>query len=159
VLTGDVSARDSLEPQDFAAAAVDFSRQLRQIAWLVGGKLTTLLVGIALAGLGLIIWGARGALGAGIAALVATFGLAWRVRTDFFEQVRHKGGDELWDAEIEWAIAYRFTILRNLPEMGKLKPRSRALPTIDNPTKQHLLTYKRLKTNRPRSRRSKTGVL
>jgi hypothetical protein len=49
-----------------------------------------------------------------------------------------------WDAEIDWAIAYRFTVLRNPPADNQLKPRSKEL-SIDQPTKEHLRRYKQWK--------------
>jgi len=45
-----------------------------------------------------------------------------------------KGEEQLWDAEIDWAIVYRFTVLQNPPADNQLKPRSKAL-AIDQPTK------------------------
>ena len=36
------------------------------------------------------------------------------------------------NAEIDWAIAYRFTVLRNPPADNQLKPRSKE-PAIDRP--------------------------
>jgi hypothetical protein len=149
VLDGDISGKDGLRPEDLGAVAEGFTRRLWQIAWQVGGRLVILLVGAALAGVGLIIWGAPGAIGAGIAALVATFGLAWRVGTDFFGRVGARGEEQLWDAEIEWAIAYRFTILRNPPADSQLKPRSYALPFLDQSTKKHVKRYKEVKRSWP----------
>jgi hypothetical protein len=56
--------------------------------------------------------------------------------------------DRLWDAEIDWAIACRFAILRNPPADNQLKPRSET-PTIDRSTKEHLRRYKQWKKNWP----------
>ena len=148
VLAGDVSGKDLLRPRDYGAVAEGFTRRLWQIAQLVGGRLARLLVVTALGGIGLIIWGTRGAISAGIAALVATLGLAWQVTSQFFGRVGARGEERLWDAEFEWAIAYRFTILRNPPADNQLRPRSRAL-FIDQPTKEHLRRYKQWKRNWP----------
>jgi hypothetical protein len=83
----------------------------------------------------LIIWGRQGAAGAGIATLLATFGLTGKGIGEFFGRAAAKGEEQLWDAEIDWAIAYRFTVLHNPPTDNQLKPRSTAL-NIDQPTQR-----------------------
>jgi hypothetical protein len=148
VLAGDVSGKDLLRPRDYEAVAEGFTRRLWRIALRVGGRLAFLLVVAALAGIGLIIWGTPGAISAGIATLVATFGLAWRVVSEFFGRVGTRGEQQLWDAEIEWAIAYRFTVLRHTPNDNQLKPRSHS-HWIDQPTKEHLRRYNHWKQNWP----------
>lgn len=80
--------------------------------------------------------------------LLATFGLTWKGIGEFFGRAAAKGEGQLWDAEIDWAIAYRFTVLRNPPHDSKLKPRSKAL-NIDQPTKEHLRRYKQWHNNWP----------
>ena len=151
VLAGDVSGKDGLRLTDYVAAADSVAGKLWQTARQVAARFAVLLivaVVVALVGIGLIIWGARGAIGAGIATLLATFGLTWKGIGEFFGRVAEKGEEQLWDAEIDWAIAYRFTILKNPPDASKLKPRSKTL-NIDQPTKEHLRRYKQWKDNWP----------
>lgn len=151
VLAGDVSGKDGLRLTDYVAAADSVAGKLWQTARQVAARFAVLLivaVVFALAGIGLIIWGARGAIGAGIATVLATFGLTWKGIGEFFGRAAAKGEEQLWDAEIDWAIAYRFTVLRNPPADNQLKPRSKAV-TIDQPTKEHLRRYKQWKKNWP----------
>ena len=152
VLAGEVSGKDGLRLTDYVAAADSVAGKLWQTARQVAARFKVGLivaVVLALVGLGLVIWGAKGALGAGIATLLATFGLTWKGIGEFFGRATAKGEEQLWDAEIDWAIAYRFTILKNPPEDNKLKPRSKALPAIDQPTKDHIRRYMQWKKNWP----------
>jgi hypothetical protein len=154
VLAGDVSGKDGLRLTDYVAAADSVAGKLWQTARQVAARFAGLLivaVFAALVGIGLIIWGAwgaRGAIGAGIATVLATFGLTWKGIGEFFGRVAAKGEEQLWDAEIDWAIAYRFTILKNPPDASKLKARSKAL-NIDQPTQEHLQRYTQWKDNWP----------
>jgi hypothetical protein len=151
VLAGEVSGKDGLRLTDYVAAADSVAGKLWQTARQVAARFKVWLivaVVFALGGIGLIIWGASGAIGAGIATLLATFGLTWKGIGEFFGRVAAKGEEQLWDAEIDWAIAYRFTILKNPPADHQLKPRSKAL-NMDQPTKEHLRRYTQWKNNWP----------
>jgi hypothetical protein len=151
VLAGEVLGKDGLRLTDYVAAADSVAGKLWQTARQVAARFKVWLivaVVLVLIGIGLIIWGARGALGAGIATLLATFGLTWKGIGQFFGRVAARGEEELWEAEIDWAIAYRFTVLRHPPADNQLKPRSKAL-NIDQPTKEHLRRYSQWKKNWP----------
>ena len=151
VLAGEVSGKDGLRLTDYVAAADSVAGKLGQTARQVAARFKLWLIVaffVAIGGILLIIWGARGAIGAGIATVLATFGLTWKGIGEFFGRVAAKGEQQLWDAEIDWAIAYRFTVLRHLPTDNQLKPRSNAL-NIDQPTKEHLRRYKQWKKNWP----------
>lgn len=151
VLAGEVSGKDGLRLTDYVAAADSVAGKLWQTARQVAARFKVWLIValvFALVGIGLLIWGARGAIGAGIATLLATFGLTWKGIGEFFGRVAAKGEEELWDAEIDWAIAYRFTILQNPPADSELRPRSNAT-NIDQPTREHMRRYKQWKKNWP----------
>ena len=151
MLAGNVSGKDGLRLTDYVAAADSVAGKLWQTARQVVARFKVWLIVAVLvvaAGIVLIVIGTRGTIGAGITALLATFGLTWKGIGDFFGRAAAKGEEQLWDAEIDWAIAYRFTILRNPPADNQLKPRS-ATPTIDQPTKEHLRRYKQWKKNWP----------
>jgi hypothetical protein len=151
VLAGEVSGKDGLRLTDYVAAADSVAGKLWQTARQVAARFKIWLIVAILAaagGVGLLIWGARGAIGGGIATLLATFGLTWKGIGEFFGRAAAKGEEHLWDAEIDWAIAYRFTVLRNPPPDKLLKPRSKALK-IDPPTKEHLRRYKQWKNRWP----------
>lgn len=151
VLAGEVSGKDGLRLTDYVAAADSVAGKLWQTARQVAARFKVwLIVAVifALGGIGLIVWGAKGALGAGIATLLATFGLTWKGIGEFFGRATANAEEQLWNAEIDWAIAYRFTVLHNPPADNQLKPRSKAL-NIDQPTKEHLRRYKQWKNNSP----------
>ena len=151
VLAGEVSGKDGLRLTDYVAAADSVAGKLWQTARQVVARFKVWLIVavlVAAAGIVLIVIGTRGTIGAGITAVLATFGLTWKGIGDFFGRAAANAEDQLWDAEIDWAIAYRFTILRNPPADNQLKPRS-ATPTIDQPTKEHLRRYKQWKKNWP----------
>jgi hypothetical protein len=151
VLAGDVSGKDGLRLTDYVAAADSVAGKLGQTARQVVARFKAWLIVaflIAAGGIVLIFVGTKGAIGAGITAVLAAFGLTWKGIGEFFGRAAAKGEEQLWDAEIDWAIAYRFTVLRDPPADGKLKPRSKE-PVIDRPTKEHLRRYKQWKKNWP----------
>ena len=151
VLAGDVSGKDGLRLTDYVAAADSVAGKLWQTGQQVASRFKVWLLVvflIAAGGIALIVVGTRGTIGAGITAVLAAFGLTWKGIGEFFGRVAAKGEEQLWDAEIDWAIAYRFTVLRDLPADNQLKPRSKE-PSIDKPTKEHLRRYKQWKNNWP----------
>ena len=151
VLAGDVSGKDGLRLTDYVAAADSVAGKLWQTARLVVARFKVWLIVaflIAAVGIVLIFVGTKGTISAGITAVLAAFGLTWKGIGEFFGRVAAKGEEQLWDAEIDWAIAYRFTVLRKTPADNQLKPRSKKLP-IDQPTKEHLRRYKQWKKNWP----------
>ena len=80
--------------------------------------------------------------------ILGTHRLTWKGIGQLFGRAAANAEEQLWDAEIDWAIAYRFTILQNPPADNQLKPRSKE-STIDQPTKEHLRRYKQWKKNSP----------
>jgi hypothetical protein len=151
VLAGDVSGKDGLRITDYVAAADSVAGKLGQTARQVVARFKVWLIVaflIAAGGIVLIFVGTKGTIGAGITAVLAAFGLTWKWIGEFFGRAAAKGEEQLWDAEIDCAIAYRFTVLRNPPADQQLKPRSNK-PTIDQPTKEHLRRYKQWKKNWP----------
>jgi hypothetical protein len=151
VLAGDVSGKDGLRITDYVAAADSVAGKLWQTARQVAARFKVWLIVAVLvvaAGVVLIFFGTKGTIGAGITAVLAAFGLTWKGIGEFFGRAAAKGEEQLWDAEIDWAIAYRFTVLRNPPADNQLKPRSKE-PAIDQPTKEHLRRYKQWKKNWP----------
>jgi hypothetical protein len=151
VLAGDVSGKDGLRLTDYVAAADSVAGKLGQTARQVLARFKVWLIVaflIVAGGIVLISVGTKGTIGAGITAVLAAFGLTWKGIGDFFGRAAAQGEEQLWDAEIDWAIAYRFTVLRNPPANSQLRPRSKEL-TIDQPTKEHLRRYKQWKNNWP----------
>jgi hypothetical protein len=151
VLAGDVSGKDGLRLTDYVAAADSVAGKLGQTARQVVARFKVWLI-VALivlaGGIVLIVVGTKGAIGAGITAVLAAFGLTWKGIGDFFGRAAANAEEQLWDAEIDWAIAYRFTVLRHPPPSKQLRPRSKELK-IDQPTKEHLRRYKQWKKNSP----------
>ena len=151
VLAGEVSGKDGLRLTDYVAAADSVAGKLWQTARQVVARFKVWLI-VALivlaGGIVLIVVGTKGAIGAGITAVLAAFGLTWKGIGDFFGRAAANAEEQLWDAEIDWAIAYRFTVLRHAPADNQLKPRSKELK-IDQPTKEHLRRYKQWKQNSP----------
>jgi hypothetical protein len=150
VLAGDVSGKDGLRLTDYVAAADSVAGKLGQTAEQVVARFKVWLIVaflIAAGGIVLIFVGTKGAI-VGITAVLAAFGLTWKGIGEFFGRAAANAEEQLWDAEIDWAIAYRFTVLRNTPGDNQLKPRSKEL-SIDQPTKEHLRRYKQWKKNWP----------
>jgi hypothetical protein len=150
VLAGDVAGKDGLRLSDYVAAADSVTGKLRETAREVAKTFWVWLVvvlAIAALGIGLIAWGANGALGAGIASVIAAFGLTWKGIGEFFGRAAAAGEAELWDAEIDWAIAHRFTILRNYPDKKQIK--QSGVLADDQPIREHLQRHKYWKDKWP----------
>jgi hypothetical protein len=94
------------------------------------------------------------AVGAGIAALVAAFGLTWKGIGEFFGRAAAAGEAQLWDAELDWAIARRFTMLTNLPNRKELE-KVDALKK-DQPMTEHMRRHQRWKAKWPEITPSET---
>jgi hypothetical protein len=151
VLAAEVAGKDGLRLTDYVAAADSVAGKLRQTARQIVARFKAWLIVIVLVAAGgivLIVIGTKGTLGAGITAVLATFGLTWKGIGEFFGRATANAEEQLWNAEIDWAIAYRFTTLQHPPADKQLKPRSKA-PTIDQPTKEHLRRYKQWKKTWP----------
>ncbi|MDQ6804654.1 MAG: hypothetical protein M3065_06740 [Actinomycetota bacterium] len=151
VLAGEVSGKDGLGLTDYIGAADSVAGKLRQIAGQTARRFAWLLaiaVLVAVAGVALIILDTKGTVGAGIAAVLAAFGVTWKGIGEFFGRAAAKAEDQLWAAEIDWAIAYRFTVLRHPPTDAQLSRRS-SLLADDRPTKEHLVRYKQWKAAWP----------
>src|SRR5262249_16927543 len=75
--------------------------------WWLGVAAVVLFVG----GVVLLVvpWGAHSA-AAGLASLIGAFGLTWKGIGEFFGRAAAKGEQALWDAQIDWTIAYRCTM-------------------------------------------------
>lgn len=151
VLAGEVAAQDQLRLSDYVGAAGGVSRQLRELAkqsvktfaiWLI---LTAALVGL---GIYLLVIDKSGSIGAGVVTVVTALGLTWKGIGEFFGRAAANGEARLWDAELDWAIAYRFTLLRNPPKAWQLSRWSTQL-NVDLPTKRHLRRYKEWKDRWP----------
>lgn len=151
VLSGEIAGKDGLRLSDYIGAADSVSQKLREIAlqaarrfkW--GLALAALVVSI---GVALIFLGSKGSVGAGITAVIATLGVTWKCIGEFFGRVAAKGEEQLWEAELDWALAYRFTALPEPPKSELLAPRS-AFMADDRAMKAHLARYNDWKTKWP----------
>jgi hypothetical protein len=165
VLAGEVAAQDRLRLSDYVAAADSVTGKLRETAWQVAKRFWVgLLIALALVGGGVYLIAAdtKGTLGVGITSVIAAFGLTWKGIGEFFGRAAAKGEQKLWDAEIDWAVAYRFTSFR-LPGDGQsrkrrsraIKRRSRALKRQsgalkwDKTTTEHMRRYMQWKDRWP----------
>jgi hypothetical protein len=162
VLAGEVAAQDRLRLSDYVAAADSVTGKLRETAWEVAKRFWIgLLIALVLVGGGVYLI-AAGTLGVGITSVIAAFGLTWKGIGEFFGRAAAKAEQKLWDAEIDWAVAYRFTILR-LPGDGQprkersrtIKKRSRDLKRQsgglhwDKMTTEHMRRYMQWKDRWP----------
>jgi len=150
VLSGEAAGNDGLRLTDYIGAASGLSHQLRQTALQAARRLWWLIVlAVLVAGAGvyLISLDTKGSIGAGITAVLAVFGFTWKGVGEFFGRAAAKGEEQLWAAELDWAIAYRFTKLRNPP--GRTQLWRPWFMRKDRPTRAHLVRYKKWKAKWP----------
>ena len=136
VLAGDVSGKDGLRLTDYVGAADSVAGKLWQTAQQVVARFKVWLIVaflIAAGGVILIFVGTKGTIGAGITAMFAAFGLTWKGIGEFFGRAAAKGEEQLWDAEIDWAIAYRFTVPVILRPTTSSSRGRKSSPSINRP--------------------------
>jgi hypothetical protein len=150
VLAGEVAGKDGLRLGDYMLATDSVAGQLRQAAKQIAKRFYPWLIAaliITCAGIGLIVLDTTGTIAAGLATVFAALGLTWKGIGEFFGRVAATGEEHLWDAELDWAIAYRFTLCHRL-DSAALK----ALPNVadvDKPTAAHVARFKEWKNAWP----------
>jgi hypothetical protein len=142
VLAGEVAAKDLLRLSDYVGTAEQMLVRLREVAWrsfqwrLAPWVVLGIVVVLTAVGLALIL-GVSGAGGvtAGAASLIAAFGLTWKGIGEFFGRAAAKAEQALWDAQVDWTLAYRCTLMLDPPP---------ARETVrENRTADHVKTWKR----------------
>jgi hypothetical protein len=150
VLAGDVAGKDGLRLSDYIAAAGSVTDKLGKTARQVVRRFAVWLIValvVAAGGIVLLVVGSRNTVGAGIASLVAAFGLTWKGIGGFFGRAAAAGEAQLWDAELDWAIAHRFTVLTSYPDKKQL---AKSDPLKDDrPMKEHMLRHQQWKAKWP----------
>src|SRR4051794_21431489 len=115
ILAGEVAAKDLLHVSDYVGTAEqvvgrlqDVTRQaLRgRLRWLVLMILALIVAGVAL----LLNTDTSGGVTAGAGSLLAAFGLTWKGIGHYLGHAAAKGEQALWDAQLNWTIAYRATL-------------------------------------------------
>jgi hypothetical protein len=150
MLAGDAEGKNTLRLGDYIAAVDSVTGKLRETAWQVIKRFAVWLIValvVAVGGIILIFVGSKGAIGVGITSAVAALGLTWKGIGEFFGRAAAVGEAELWDAEIDWAIAHRITVLRNPPTARELR-RSDELKD-DQSIKEHLIRHQQWKAKWP----------
>lgn len=140
VLAGEVAASDLLRLADYVGAVGGVARRLRDVAWHALRTFAfwlALVLALAAGGVWILLGTeTSGSIEAGVASIIAAFGLTWKGIGEFFGRAAAKGEQHLWDAELDWVIAYRCTALPETP--GRFRIRNVA----DRRTRQHLGRYR-----------------
>jgi hypothetical protein len=116
MLAGEVASKDLLRLSDYVGTGEEMVKRLRDLAWRgLHSKSGVAVVGFvaALIALGLVLIfesSHGGHLAAGLTSLIAAFGLSWKAIGNFFGRAAAKGEQALWDAQVDWTIAYRCTV-------------------------------------------------
>jgi hypothetical protein len=124
MLSGEVAAKDVLRLSDYVGTAEEMLKRLRELAvralWGKAMMLVLLIVALLVAGFVLLLkTDHTGHIAAGSATLLAAFGLTWKGIAEFFGRAAARGEEALWDAQIDWTIAYRCTIAIDDPSDPK----------------------------------------
>ena len=112
ILAGDVAARDLLHLSDYVGTAEQVVARLHEFALkaLRRHLLVPALVALIflLGGLALLLFSHKTA--AGASSVVAALGLSWKGIGQYLGKAAAKGEQAMWNAQIDWTIAYRATI-------------------------------------------------
>jgi hypothetical protein len=113
ILIGEVAPKDILRLSDYIGSMDGVVRRLRNLALQTIRRMPglTAAVGVLLVGgIVLLSLDSSGSIVGGAASLFAAFGLTWKGIGEFFGRAAAKGEQALWDAQLDWTIAYRCTI-------------------------------------------------
>jgi hypothetical protein len=115
ILAGEVAAKDLLHLSDYVGTAEQVVSRLDDITrQALRGRLRTLVIIVivlVIAGAALLLTSTgSGDVVAGAGSLIAAFGLTWKGIGQYLGRAAAKGEQALWDAQINWTIAYRMTI-------------------------------------------------
>lgn len=112
MLAGEVGAKDLLRLSDYVGTGEEVVKRLRELAT----RALETKTGVAVAALVLVLLAAGAALlfsshvAAGVTSVLTALGLTWKAVGDFFGRAAAKSEQALWDAQVDWTIAYRCTI-------------------------------------------------
>jgi hypothetical protein len=116
MLKGDVAAKDLLRASDYVGTVEGVIDRLGDVARasirrtavkiLAGVVMLLLFVTIVL-----FVLDQNDATLAGVGTLLAALGLSWKGTGEFFGRAAAMGEKALWDAQLNWTIAYRCTLL------------------------------------------------
>ena len=112
MLAGEVAAKDILRLSDYVGTGEEVVKRLRELAWrAVQTKTGVVLASLVLA---LLVVGAvllfSSHVAAGVTSVIAALGVTWKAIGDFFGRAAARGEEALWDAQVDWTIAYRCTV-------------------------------------------------
>jgi hypothetical protein len=115
ILAGEVAAKDLLRLSDYVGSAEEVIGRLRELAVraIRGRLLPWVLVVAALLVVGvvvLVLSTSASGVTVGATTLIAAFGLTWKGIGGVVGRAAAKGEQALWDAQLDWTIAYRCTI-------------------------------------------------
>ena len=139
MLAGEVAAKDLLRLSDYVGTGEEMFKRVGDLARRTLDSTTARVLGVLvllLVALGLFLIfvpDKGGHVAAGIASLIAAFGVTWKGIGGFFGRAAAKGEQALWDAQVDWTIAYRCTI--PVVELGDGDPKR-------NRRDDHLDTWK-----------------
>ena len=147
ILSGDVAAKDLLRLSDYVGTAEEVAGRLRELSGqLIRGKLLPLLILVfvlAIAGVVVLILSHHSASGvtAGATSLIAAIGLTWKGIGEFVGRAAARGEQALWNAQVDWTIAYRATLDAHEPSA---RPKNRG-----KRRRHHVDTWRQWKTKWP----------
>jgi hypothetical protein len=145
ILVGEVAATDILRMSDYVGSVEGMSQRLRELALSTIREMPVLLglVAVLIAGaVALFFVDSSGSVIAGAGSLIAAFGLTWKSIGEFFGRAAAKGEQALWDAQLDWTIAYRCTIGPWPPPPGVAAQRQKTIAG-------HLATWRAWMTRWP----------
>jgi hypothetical protein len=128
ILAGDVAARDLLHLSDYVGTAEEVVARLHEFAVKALRRhllIPAVLALLVLAGsVVLLLFSDKVA--AGATGVIAALGLSWKGIGQYLGKAAAQGEQALWDAQIDWTIAYRATISVRKPSTVTRKERAKA---------------------------------
>jgi hypothetical protein len=115
-LSGDTAPRDVLHLSDYVGTADEVIGRVQELGRrALRGRLKALAITVVVlivVGIAVLIRFHADASGvtAGAASLLAAFGLTWKGIGQFFGHAVATAEQSLWDAQLDWTVAYRATI-------------------------------------------------
>jgi hypothetical protein len=112
VLSGEMAARDLVQFRDYLGSIEGLAAQFWELTKEGIRKFWPIAIAaLVLLGVGILLLAIGSSSVAAAGSILAAFGLSWKGAGGFIGKPIAKGEQDLWDAQMDWTIAYRMTTI------------------------------------------------
>jgi hypothetical protein len=119
LLSAEVAGRDLVKFRDYLGSIEGLTAQFWEVAKEAAARswpIALLTVVLLVAGIAMLFFGSTDLPGAGL--VLTAFGVGWKAIGGFVGKPIARGEQDLWDAQMDWTIAYRITAIPDEARRG-----------------------------------------